>query len=226
MSTYGYEDFLEGMKNADIEIITNTKDIETSLVDRIEKIDHIDTFSDHLMQEYSWFIACLKLRIDYLDDQEPYAGAVNCILGMKPPVFEGESRFKTIIETFELTHEQRLIFMLALLDIYAPHTLFEELSAHVDQYRSVLGVYEYEQGCLLPTGRTALFLIAGKYMHRVNEATQILKQHPLLQNGLLVLETRTNPTNPLMSSLIKPSESFLDYLMGEKDFEQLNITTL
>jgi len=222
MDKYGYDDFLEDMKNADIERISGQNNIERRLFDRM-KIDLIDTFSDHLMQEYSWFLNCLKLRTDYLEEQEPYAGHVDLMYGMEAPTFEGDSRFKTIIDNFELSHEQRLVFILALLDIYAPHTLFEELAPYLEQYRSILGVYEYEQGCFLPTGRTALFLIAGRYMHRVNEATKILKQHPLVQHGLLVFETRTTPANPLLSSVIKPSISFLEYLMGEKDFEQLTI---
>ncbi|MFA0961863.1 ATP-binding protein [Roseivirga sp. BDSF3-8] len=111
-----------------------------------------------LALELDWLAEAVRARIDaYLTNQEAE-------LPEAPVMPENGSAYENIVKTLNLTEEQRLVLALAL----APHLQPEVLdmlrltpSGTTRPYTIFGGLVGKSHGGVLPTGETALFLLAG-----------------------------------------------------------------
>lgn len=156
-----------------------------------------------LTREIDWFNRVLETRIClYFEQPCDYAD----IRELAPPdLAHDDSGYARLVQEHALGFDERLVLVLALLPHVQPQaldTLFIR-NKNLDRGYSEFGGWQGKQhGGFLPTGETAVFLLAGADLGRRFQVAALFEaDHCFARQGLLRLE-RHNADEPWLSGLL------------------------
>jgi len=194
----------------------------------------ITTNGSALEQDYAWFSEIIQQRFSAYF--QPESGTID-IYQLPPPELPPGSPYSAFLETVnglincnDITPEQvaqsqiahRLLLLLAL----APHVMpacldvfFSRNTLYDRGFTEFGGVSSKQHGGFLPTGETAMFLLAGNDLARRNELLALFdEQYFLFTENIITL--RGQPANePFLSGLLTLSDETLTKLTTGNRFE-------
>jgi len=165
-----------------------------------------------LAKELAWFERVLQERFRIYFQQET---EIQSIYDIPAPSLEGgSSLYAQIVGHYPMSIPERLTVLLALIPHLKPQMLdlfFTKNSLYDRGYTEFGGIIGQQHGGFLPTGETALFLLAGDDMlMRMQLMHQFEDQHYFYRHNILRL-TGTKPGEPFLSSPISISQEYLAY---------------
>ncbi len=171
-----------------------------------------------LEQELGWFQELLILRGKITFEQSLPESELS---KLKIPDFNGvDSAYVNLVNKFGMGLEERLILLLALIPHVKP-SLLDMLhiknQAYDVPFTEFGGIKGEKHRGYLPTGETAVFLLAGSDLRKRFEITTIFQSdHFFSKENILSLEGQ-NPGEPFLSGALKMSKEYLSLLTtGEK----------
>ena len=154
-------------------------------------------------REIAWFRAVLNDRLE----RHAQGAAAGDLLSVHaaPRLPLDRAPYADVIRQFQLGPAERLVLTLALLPHLRPDVLDpfliqnDALQRRFTEFGGVIGV---AHSGFLPTGQTALFLLAGDDVaERLRYSGLIREDHPLYRQGVLRLSTRQSDEPSLCSEL-------------------------
>jgi hypothetical protein len=176
-------------------------------------------------QELHWFQQLIMLRGKITFEQSlPEEEILNLKL---PSVENQKSPYASLIKRFSMTMEERLVLILALIPHVKPSLLdllHMKNTLYDIPFTEFGGIRYNNNKGYLPTGETAVFLLAGSDLEKRFELLRLFnKEHFFHYEGILSLD-RTSLSDPLLCGLLSISQEFLSLLTtGESykpDFNQ------
>ncbi|MDX1997100.1 MAG: ATP-binding protein [Thermoanaerobaculia bacterium] len=180
-----------------------------------------------LAAEIEWFRAVLDLRLR-LHAGEGDRGLGDPLETLPPPPLpvapaaDATAPYARVVTEAGLDGAERLVLLLALL----PHLKPDALDLFFLQNRSLErrftefgGVPGVAHGGLLPTGETALFLLAGEDLGRRLGYRHVLQpDHPLFRRAILRLESR-QPGEPALAALLQLTPEYVERLTTGRSYD-------
>ncbi|WP_305982794.1 ATP-binding protein [Roseivirga thermotolerans] len=164
-------------------------------------------------KEMQWFVLVLDDRFRaYFEQNEP--------LNIPPPdLSEDPSKYAETVRQHSFNEEERLILMLAMAPHLCPERLdlFFTKNAHFDRGFTEFGGYlgKYHGG-FLPTGETAVFLIAlGHLEHRIRAISYFEPCHPFIQHEMVFLQEQPEKEPKLSRPLVMSEKYIKRFTTGE-----------
>lgn len=189
---------------------------------------------DTIRRELEWFDQVLNVRLQLYFGHEC---AEESIWSISPPVYDHEgSYYARFLKHYECTAAERLVLMLALAPHIHPQMLdvFSVKNATYDKgFTEFGGLKGVSHGGFLPTGETAVFLLAGDdYSIRVQAMELFDNAHYFFRHQVLLLNDPA-PNEPLLSGALTLSQDYINcFLTGHnqkphytKEFPARLITT-
>ena len=180
--------------------------------------------SQQLQTEIEWVVSLLNARFNsyFTDKGEPFS--VDMI---SPPQHVESSIFLKFIQEYEWTPAERLILMLALIPHVQPQILdvfFSKNSTFDRGYTEFGGVKGQYFSGFLPTGETAMFVLAANDLHLRNELLFLFSEdHAFAKHQILWLDN-PHPNEPFLSGVLTLSEEYVDLLVsGIKSRPKYNV---
>jgi AAA+ superfamily predicted ATPase len=169
-------------------------------------VDHTDILKRHtdiIQQELAWFEEVLDTRMKLYFGQECGYGSIGEVA---PPEYKKEKGYYIdFIRSYRCSSAERLMLMLTLAPHVRPQLLdvFCVKNATYDKgFCEFGGVKGVTHGGFLPTGETALFLLAGEDLDSRMEAEKLFRaSHPFFTNQILQLQ-EAGPNEPYMSGAL------------------------
>ena len=122
----------------------------------------------------------------------------------------------------ELSFEERIVIMLALMPHVCPQMLdifFVQNKNFDRQYTEFGGWKGLSHGGFLPTGETAVFILAGEDVEKRKKMIGLLQRnHRLVVRNILQLEG-AGDGEPFLSGQLRVSEEFLSRVLLDKDYK-------
>ena len=187
----------------------------------------------HIQQDLEWFIDVLNARLKHYFGENPTFS----IETIAPPQLSGEPTiYSNFIAHYELPVAERLVLILALIPHLQPQILDvfftknEKFDRGFTEFGGVKG--QFYSG-FVPTGETAMFLLAGNDLQERLRFSMIFDEdHVFAQHKLLWLHN-PHPDEPFMSGVLTLAEEFVDSFSVGKvrkpkysvDFPAQRITT-
>ncbi|WP_423147176.1 ATP-binding protein [Rubrolithibacter danxiaensis] len=170
-----------------------------------------------LLNEIEWFNVLLETRIKLHFGEETAYGS---IFEIPPPDIEkNESVYAEFIRFYRLSFAERVVLMLALLPHIHPQLLDAFFIRNTETERGFTefgGLKGLSHGGFLPTGETALFLLAGNDLsmrfkvQQLFDAGHVFKQHTILYLS-------PPPANePFFSGQLLINDEYVDFFTGGK----------
>jgi len=169
-----------------------------------------------LEQEMAWLEEVLHTRITMHFNQQGDKQITDVV---PPAVNPDGSMYESFVVHYELTFAERLLLILGLvpylkpqmLDIFFKHN--EELDRGYTEFGGVKGSHH---GGFIPTGETAMFILAGDNLQaRFSLMALFDGEHYFAKHNILSLES-VAPEEPFLSGAIKVSREFIDlFTTGE-----------
>ncbi|MEZ4774826.1 MAG: ATP-binding protein [Bacteroidia bacterium] len=154
------------------------------------------------------------------------------------PAFEGEETpFTTFIDKYQMSFEEYVVLMLAMAPHIQPHFFDTIISSSIPEggdFPQIGGVRGQQFRGFLPTGETALFLLAGDNMQRRFEVMQIFaEEHFFSREHILHLES-PKEDEPETSGRLRLAQEYVElFTLGAAsrpkfglNFPAKNISTL
>jgi ATPase family associated with various cellular activities (AAA) len=199
----------------------------------VEK-DPILLNSETLEREIAWFSEVVDTRLKLYFGQECDRAD---IMEIEPPEpAHADSMYASLISHYNLNFYERFVLMLAVVPHLRPQLLdvFFVKNGNVDRgFTEFGGVKGNAHGGFLPTGETALFILAGEDL-RLRFTLQYLfdPDHFFAQHALLRLEPAQG-FDPFLSGILSVSREIIDFItLGharrpnfDKDFPARRINT-
>lgn len=171
-------------------------------------------------------IPTLRAGLDYLDTY--IRERLDVHFGRKPafhlpvsPVFEGNSVLSSFVIGHNLSVEEFVVVMLALVPHLSPALITNCLSSYLPKggdFVELGGVKGTNHRGILPTGETALFVLAGSDLFRRVELQKLFgRTHLFARNRILGLES-LKPGEPPMSGRLLVDADFLSYLLYQTTY--------
>lgn len=174
----------------------------------------------HLEKDLQWLNAILETRLHSFVDHKPQLPAKLLPPGFKPPV----SIYQQFIKSFELTNEERVILLLALLPYVSPYLIENALvkfGIENKQIPEIGGIKGSTHGGMIPTGETALFLLAGNHLQkRMVCSNYFSPRHKFYTKNILKLE-ETVAYEPETSAAISISKDVLHMITNATAYQPL-----
>ncbi len=196
--------------------------------------DPVSINAETIERELAWFAEVVDVRLKLYFGHEC---AYEDIYEVKPPEpLHDTSMFAGFIKHYNPSFEERVVLMLSLVPHIRPQMLdvFFVKNGDVDRgFTEFGGVKGQAHGGFLPTGETALFILAGEDLDRRFALGFIFdNDHFFAHHGILKLEPAQG-YDPYLSGVITVSREILDYVtLGharrpnfDKDFPAKRITT-
>ncbi|MCE9672077.1 ATP-binding protein [Myxococcus stipitatus] len=166
-----------------------------------------------LHEELAWFGQMLDLRLrqhagealprPFLDVHPP------------PPLAPPGTPYADVLRDFSLRPAERLLLALAFVPHVRPEALdafFIRNQALDRRFTEFGGLVGASHGGFIPTGETALFLLAGDDLHaRLAHRPLLHPDHPLFAHRVLRLERR-HPDEPALSAALQLTPEYLERL--------------
>ncbi|MCF7805488.1 MAG: ATP-binding protein [Candidatus Marinimicrobia bacterium] len=176
-----------------------------------------DTFEQNceiLETELDWFYRVLDTRIRlYFDHDCEY----DDVFSAEPPVIEtDETPYAQVINHYEMTFQERLVFILALVPHIKPQLLdvfFTKNSANSRDFTEFGGRNGHAFQGFLPTAETALFLLAGDNLKRRLMFTYLFDSSHYFHSHNLISLKQTGENEPPLSGFLQVSRDILELVL-------------
>lgn len=180
----------------------------------------IQSNSECLDLELAWFQELLMLRGKITFEQSLDESKFKEI---SPPDFgSSTSNYAKLVKQFSMGFEERLILILALIPHIKPHLLdilYVKNQTYDSPFTEFGGVKGEKHKGFLPTGETAIFLLAGSNLGKRFTLQKLFdSKHFFAREKILYLEA-TTPNEPFLSGQLKISKEFLSYLTTGEVFK-------
>ncbi len=157
-----------------------------------------------LEREMDWFHRVLEARIQIYFEQE---SGIDDIRDLEAPDVGGDqSEYAQLVRQYEMSFNERLVLILALLPHVRPQLLdlLFIRNKNLDRGYTEFGGWQGKfHGGFLPTGETAVFLLAGQDLAHRFEAIRLFEsEHFFARAGVLSLE-RQSGDEPLLSGALR-----------------------
>jgi len=166
-----------------------------------------------LERELGWFTTVLQARLAAYFGQTP--GDVRALQAAAPGLDGDESAYAQLVREGRMGPDERLVLLLALVPHVRPQLLDLLFVRNKNLDRGFCefgGSQGKAHGGFLPTGETALFLLAGTDLARRFEAARLFEDaHFFSQLGMLRLDHEV-PGEPLLAGRLVLSTEYLDRL--------------
>ena len=174
--------------------------------------DHLNQSVLDLEKELAWFRRVLDIRLkNYFGQESEFAA----IFEIPPPVIEcSTSNWGQFIQKYKVSFAERLTLLLGLIPHLEPRILdvFFTKNAQFDRAFTEFGGRKHiqHQG-FMPTGETALFLLAGTDLNQRLQFIKLFHQdHFFYKDQILQLE-QPDPASIPMSGALSISKEYLAY---------------
>ncbi len=187
-----------------------------------------------LLKELKWFSDVVNTRFALYFERETSLKTI--YQHDSPDLTDEESPYASFIKHYQLTFDERIILLLALLPNIAPQLLDVFFSRNKDTDRGFTefgGIKGNSHGGFLPTLETAYFILAGNNIEKRFELSKIFKQeHFFFAHNILHIE-KFNTNEPEQSCQLLLTDDYLDFFTTgelrkprfESDFPAKLITT-
>ncbi|MEP7317148.1 MAG: ATP-binding protein [Panacibacter sp.] len=187
-----------------------------------------------LLKEIEWFSTVADTSIKLYLQQE---GGYQAVYEIDPPDYtENESVFAEFIRFYQLSFNERIILMLALLPHIAPQMLdvFFTRNQNTERGHTAFGGLKgTAHSGFLPTGETALFILAGNDLGRRFKLQQLFDADHIFSHHNIVRLGASPANEPIFSAQLIINEEYVDFFTGGKlrkpifsmDFPAKRITT-
>jgi hypothetical protein len=170
-----------------------------------------------LENEFRWFQRVLEVRLLLYFQQ---GGELKNINEIAPPdLSEDPSLYARVIQDMDMSFEERLVLLLSLAPHLVPQLLdlfFTKNTLYDRGYTEFGGLVGQSHSGFLPTGETALFLLAGGQLeNRFHWLKLFQDQHFFYKKNILKLVTQ-KPGEPHLSGAISITQEYLSlFTTGE-----------
>jgi AAA+ superfamily predicted ATPase len=168
--------------------------------------------AETLEREYEWFVQVLNTRMQlyFMNDC-----AYESIVEVPAPDLSGnETPYAEFVQHYNMQLSERLILLLALAPHFKPQVLdcFFAKNVQYDRgYSEFGGITGQQHGGFIPTGETALFLLAGDDLALRIQLLPIFDEaHYFFRHNILRLDTAP-VREPALSGALVPSQEYLAY---------------
>lgn len=168
--------------------------------------------TEALEQEMKWFQKVCNTRMrTYFNLESQH----NDIDEIPPTVLPPNSTYQRFVDQYELTPRERIVVMLALVPHVKPQLLdvFYNKNATYDRgYTEFGGIKGTSHGGFLPTGETAMFLLAGDDLAKRKDAHRLFEaEHVFKKRGMITLEPAA-VNEPAMSGTLVLAPEYVNLL--------------
>ena len=165
-----------------------------------------------LQRDLHWFSEVINARLKMHFNQEIEYDNVSDIT---PPVVNKDgSMYDNFIRHYELTFGERFLILLTLTPHINPELLdvFFQRNEQLDRgYTEFGGIKGNHHGGFIPTGETAMFILAGDDLQaRISLQYLFDSEHFFSKHNILKLEPISNE-EPFLSGVVKISREYLDF---------------
>ena len=168
--------------------------------------------------ELAWLDEVMLARFSAYRDEEPFA---RDLLTAAPDLAFAAGPYAEMVREMGLGPEERLVLALALAPYVAPALLDPFLlqnQATGRRFTEFGGLHGQSHSGFLPTGETAMFLLAGSDQAlRIALEPLLWADRPLRRSGVLLLDHR-NPEEPPLSAGLRLSAQGLHRLLQGEDY--------
>ncbi len=178
-----------------------------------ELITPLNANAATLERELDWFANVLQTRVNLylaLESRWPSIRAVE-----PPELNRDESIYATFVQHYGMEFEERLVILLALAPHVRPQLLDGLFLSNQDLQRGRTefgGIQGRMHGGFLPTGETALFLVAGTDLERRLLGQRLFdRDHFFARHNIVKLETAPLG-EPVLSGQLVLSREIVDFL--------------
>lgn len=156
-----------------------------------------------LERELDWFARVLDTRLKHYF-RTP--GAAESVLEIAPPDLSGSlSPYAQFVCHYQWTFAERLVILLALIPLVRPQlldVLWSKNAATERGFTEFGGVNGITHGGFIPTGETAVFVVAGDDLAARFEVTRLFEgDHVFARHNILLLSS-VSPSESLLSGAI------------------------
>jgi AAA+ superfamily predicted ATPase len=174
-----------------------------------------------LRNEIAWFRQVLDLRMKlHAGDAETPADPMETA-GPPPPLAEG-APYADVIRKLGLGPAERLVLLLAYLPHVRPDLLdvfFIQNRALERRFTEFGGVTGLSHGGYLPTGETAMFLLAGEDLEaRLRYRALFHPEHPFYAENVLRLDHR-HPEEPPLAAILQLTAEYVERLATGRSYQ-------
>lgn len=170
-----------------------------------------------MREHIEWFEAVLHVTIGVYFQQQ---GFENASVGQLR--FPSSKWLEEATKHSDITFEERVIVMLALMPHIKPQaldTFFLQNGALDRQFTQFGGWKGLSHGGFLPTGETAVFIIAGDDpIKRCEVVRMFQRDHWFYTSNILRLEG-ANEGEPFLSGQLRVSEEFLSHVLLDREYK-------
>ena len=170
--------------------------------------DHTtDSFADLLASDLEWCADIVLMRLKlYLGQECVYQD----ITHLPPALPEGTSPYAEFLKQHSLNFEERLLLVLSLVPHLRPQLLdffLVKNTSYDREFTEFGGVLEAPHKGFLPTGETALFLLAGKDLHKRLACGYLFGQNHLFATKNILSLAHTNTQRTLSGPVYRLTET-------------------
>ena len=186
-----------------------------------ERLEQIFRNTFTFEQELAWFSKVLETRMQLYFGQDC---EVENISEIAPPNLEGhQSNYAELVQHYQMSPEERLLLMLALVPNLKPQTLdifFTKNSTYDRSFTEFGGWQDSNRTGFHPTGETALFLLAGNHIGQRIFFTQFLQgSHYFFKHGILTLTDSESEKNGELHHALFITPEYLHVLTSGQSYQ-------
>jgi len=167
--------------------------------------------------DFKWFSNVLEARFkDYFNNSKQEFD----ISDISAPVFrKTNSLYSEFIRHYKLTQTERLVLILSLVPHVQPNLLDlfftrnENFNRGFTEFGGIKG--EFHSG-FLPTGETAIFILAGRDIEQRIRYSQIFDREHFFNKHKILQLNQVHNNEPLLSGVIQLSDEYVDYFTSGK----------
>lgn len=172
-----------------------------------------------LEKELKWFSEVLQARFNYYFHQGDMAKDITDI--PPPKLSSTDSLYSKIINHYPMSIEERLVVLLALAPHIKPQLLdmfFTKNAIYDRGYTEFGGISGHAHNGFLPTGETAIFLLAGDDLEKRMRYTSFFEnEHFFYKHNMLKINALRNG-EPILSSPLSVTPEYLTYFTTGGEF--------
>jgi len=176
--------------------------------------------AETIEQELEWFQELILLRGKITFEQSVPDEDLDKL--SIPSVENHDSQYARVIKKYNMSFQERLVFILALIPHIKPSLLdllYMKNELYDIPFTEFGGIKNDKHKGYLPTGETAIFLLAGYKLQKRFELLQLFnKEHFFQRDGILTLEN-TSPNEPLLYGQLSVSHEYLSLCTSGRVFK-------
>lgn len=167
--------------------------------------------------EFAWLSNVITTRLHlYFNQETPYRDITEV---PAPDLALNTTFYGQLVRHYNMSNQDRLVILLALAPHLKPHVLdpfFMKNGLYERGYSEFGGALGQQHGGFLPTGETALFLLAGSDLaQRMQWVDLFDESHYFFKHNILRIENSLN-REPYLSGVISMSQEYLSYFTDVK----------